>query len=87
MSSHATAARVRLTDRQRAVVALIAAGCSNQEIGQRLGISGRTAKAHSDVLRHKLGVSRRRLIPAAYRRLTGDDPYSGDGVGLSRRDD
>jgi ATP/maltotriose-dependent transcriptional regulator MalT len=65
-----------ITDRQREVVALIAAGCSNDEIGARLGISPRTAKAHSDVLRQKLGVKRRRQIPIAYRLLTGEDPLS-----------
>jgi DNA-binding CsgD family transcriptional regulator len=32
-----------VTDRQRQVVELIAAGCSNEEIGERLGISPRTA--------------------------------------------
>jgi len=64
-----------LTDRQREVVALIAAGCSNDEVGHSLGISARTAKAHCDALRLKLGVSRRRQIPAAYRLLTGEDPY------------
>jgi ATP/maltotriose-dependent transcriptional regulator MalT len=63
-----------ITPRQREVVALIAAGCSNDEVGTRLGISTRTAKAHSDALRQKLGVSRRRQIPVAYRALTGDDP-------------
>ena len=65
-----------ITKRQREVIALIAAGCSNEEVGQRLGISPRTAKAHSDVLRQKLGVSRRRQIPVAYRSLTGDDPLA-----------
>jgi len=65
-----------LTTRQLEVVALIAAGCSNDEVGERLGISPRTAKAHSDVLRQKLGVMRRRQIPAAYRSLTGLDPLS-----------
>jgi DNA-binding CsgD family transcriptional regulator len=65
----------RLTDRQRAVLSLIAAGCSNDEVGARLGISPRTAKAHSDALRLKLGVRRRRHIPVAYRLLTGEDPY------------
>jgi len=65
-----------ITERQRQVVELIAAGCSNDEVGERLGISPRTAKAHADVLRHKLGVSRRRQIPAAYRALTGNDPLS-----------
>ena len=63
-----------LTERQRQVVELIAAGCSNEEVGERLGISARTAKAHCDVLRQKLGVPRRRQIPVAYRLLTGDDP-------------
>ena len=68
--------RPGLTTRQRQVVELIAAGCSNEEIGGRLGISPRTVKAHCDVLRQKLGVSRRRHIPAAYRALTGDDPLA-----------
>ena len=63
-----------ITARQREVVALIAAGCSNEEVAQRLEISPRTAKAHSDTLRQKLGVPRRRQIPAAFRRLTGEDP-------------
>ncbi len=65
-----------ITNRQRQVVELIAAGCSNEEVGARLGISPRTAKAHSDALRQKLGVSRRRQIPVAYRVLTGQDPLS-----------
>jgi ATP/maltotriose-dependent transcriptional regulator MalT len=68
--------RPALTTRQRQVVELIAAGRSNEEIGCELGISARTVKAHCDVLRGKLGVSRRRLIPAAYRALTGNDPLA-----------
>jgi ATP/maltotriose-dependent transcriptional regulator MalT len=64
----------RITPRQREVVTLIAAGYSNEEVARRLDISPRTAKAHSDVLRQKLGVSRRRQIPAAYRMITGEDP-------------
>jgi LuxR family transcriptional regulator, maltose regulon positive regulatory protein len=63
-----------LTERQRQVVELIALGCSNEEVGERLGISARTAKAHCDVLRQKLGVPRRRQIPAAFKTLTGQDP-------------
>jgi DNA-binding NarL/FixJ family response regulator len=71
----------RFTERQRQVVKLIAAGCSNVEIAERLGVSPRTAKAHSDVLRTKLGVSRRRQIPAAYRDATGEDPLrSGEAA-------
>ena len=45
-----------LTERQLQVIELIARGCSNEEVGMRLGISPRTAKAHCDVLRQKLGV-------------------------------
>ena len=41
-----------------------------------LGISPRTAKAHCDTLRLKLGVPRRRQIPLAYRILTGEDPLA-----------
>lgn len=69
--------RAGITDRQRQVVELIAQGCSNDEVGSRLGISPRTAKAHCDVLRQKLGVRRRRQIPLAYRALTGHDPMIG----------
>jgi ATP/maltotriose-dependent transcriptional regulator MalT len=65
-----------LTERQRQVVGLIALGCSNEEVGERLGISARTAKAHCDVLRQKLGVPRRRQIPAAFKTLTGQDPLA-----------
>jgi len=67
---------VNVTDRQRQVVELLAAGCSDEEIGERLGITSRTAKAHCDALRQKLGVARRRQIPVAYRLLTGDDPLA-----------
>ena len=67
------------------MVELIAAGLSNDEVGERLGISPRTAKAHCDVLRQKLGVSRRRQIPVAYRLLTGEDPLSKSLGGLQLR--
>ncbi len=76
-----------LTQRQLQVVGLIAIGCSNEEIGRRLEISPRTAKAHCDALRLKLGVPRRRQIPAAFKTLTGQDPLArelapaGTGVG------
>jgi ATP/maltotriose-dependent transcriptional regulator MalT len=67
---------VAITRRQREVVALIAAGYSNDEVGRALFISPRTAKAHADALREKLGVARRRYIPAAYRAATGEDPLA-----------
>src|SRR6185437_1491700 len=71
-------AKPDLTERQLQIVALIARGCSNDEVGERLGISPRTAKAHCDVLRQKLGVPRRRQIPAAFKALTGEDPLAGE---------
>lgn len=70
-----------ITPRQREVIQLIAAGMSNEELGHELGISARTAKAHCDVLRQKLGVSRRRQIPLAFRVLTGEDPLA-ESLGL-----
>ena len=76
MTSTSNGTDVSLTQRQRQVVELIALGCSNEEVGERLGISARTAKAHCDVLRQKLGVPRRRQIPAAFRTLTGEDPLA-----------
>lgn len=67
----------QFTPRQRQVIQLIAEGCSNVEIAERLGISPRTAKAHSDILRTKLRVSRRRHIPLAFRNATGESPLEG----------
>jgi DNA-binding NarL/FixJ family response regulator len=78
---------IRFTERQRQVVRLIAGGCSNVEIAERLGVSPRTAKAHADVLRTKLGVSRRRQIPAAFREATGEDPLQSLEAALGERDD
>ena len=73
-------AKPDLTERQLQIVSLIARGCSNDEVGERLGISPRTAKAHCDVLRQKLGVPRRRQIPAAFKALTGEDPLARELV-------
>ena len=76
MTKKRSSGDLTLTERQVQVVVLIALGCSNEEVGERLGISARTAKAHCDVLRQKLGVPRRRQIPAAFRTLTGEDPLA-----------
>lgn len=64
-----------LTDRQVQVVRLIAAGFTNREIADVMGTAARTAKAHSDVLRWRLGCRRRREIPLAFMRATGIDPF------------
>jgi DNA-binding NarL/FixJ family response regulator len=60
-----------LTERQRQVARAIERGLSNREIAEKLGISERTVKAHSDVLRWKLGVRKRRQIAPAFRKLEG----------------
>lgn len=46
-----------LTAREQEVLALVAAGLSNDQIGARLTISPRTAKKHRENIRLKLGVS------------------------------
>ena len=56
-----------LTERQLEVARLIADGYSNVEIGEKLGITARTVKALSDVVRRKLGVEKRREIVRALR--------------------
>jgi DNA-binding NarL/FixJ family response regulator len=75
---------VTLTERQRQVIHLIAQGYSNVEIAEHLGISPRTVKAHSDALRTKLRVNRRRQIPAAFRELTGEDPHALESLESQR---
>lgn len=47
----------QLTTREREVLALVAEGCSNAEIGRRLAISPKTAKKHRENIRGKLGIS------------------------------
>ena len=68
------AGAVELTGRQREVVGLLALGLTAQEIGTELGISARTARAHTDVIRRKLGAARSRQIPRTYWRRTGINP-------------
>ena len=48
-----------LTERELSVVAMIAGGCSNKQIGQELSISERTVKHHLTNIFEKLGVSSR----------------------------
>lgn len=69
---------VELSRRQKQVLRLLAEGLTDEQIGLRLGISPRTARAHVDALKHKLGVARRREIPSAYHRLTGLDPFENE---------
>lgn len=52
-------ARPDLTDREREVLALLAGGLANKQIGRRLGITERTVKAHLTRVYSAIGVSDR----------------------------
>jgi pimeloyl-ACP methyl ester carboxylesterase/DNA-binding CsgD family transcriptional regulator len=55
-----------LTARQREVAALIAQGCTNREIGERLGIAERSAEAHVERIRYRMDFRSRSQIAAWY---------------------
>jgi pimeloyl-ACP methyl ester carboxylesterase/DNA-binding CsgD family transcriptional regulator len=55
-----------LTARQREVAALIAEGCTNREIGERLGIAERSAEAHVERIRYRMDFRSRSQIAAWY---------------------
>jgi ATP/maltotriose-dependent transcriptional regulator MalT len=48
-----------LTERERGVLDLIAAGCTNREIAEALYLSPHTVKEHTSVLYRKLGARNR----------------------------
>jgi len=54
-----TAVRLPLTDREREVLALVAAGERDQDIADALHISLRTVRSHLDRIREKTGQRRR----------------------------
>jgi DNA-binding NarL/FixJ family response regulator len=64
---HPSGALEELTDREREVMALVAAGLSNDEIAQRLFVSPATAKTHVSRAMVKLGArDRAQLVVMAY---------------------
>jgi DNA-binding CsgD family transcriptional regulator len=69
-------ADLALTIRQSQVLGFLSMGLTAAEIGGRLAISPRTARAHIEVLKQKLGAARARELPMAYRRATGLDPVA-----------
>lgn len=58
-----------LTERQRQVLALLAIGSSNKDIGAKLGISEATVKLHVHHIMRALGVSNRTAAALMARRL------------------
>jgi DNA-binding NarL/FixJ family response regulator len=66
--SRGAALEHRLSPRQRDVVRFVAAGLSNKELADRLGISTATVKNHMTTIFHKLGVQGRGPLTAAYYR-------------------
>jgi pimeloyl-ACP methyl ester carboxylesterase/DNA-binding CsgD family transcriptional regulator len=53
-----------LTARQREVAALVAEGCTNREIAERLGIAERSAEAHVERIRYRMDFRSRAQIAA-----------------------
>ena len=69
LAGPATAGDAVLTGREREVLALVAEGLTNREIGKRLFISEKTASVHLSNLMAKLNVSSRtEAVTVAHRR-------------------
>ena len=72
------ARRLGLTERELEVLAYVAAGRSNREIGEALFISAKTASVHISSILRKLGVSSRVQAATAAQRLgLVDQPPAG----------
>ena len=72
---------VSLTDREREILAMIAAGATNSDIARRLVVSNHTVKSHVRNILRKLGVKNRAQAAACYfapHQTTGDDTQSHD---------
>jgi DNA-binding NarL/FixJ family response regulator len=69
LGSAASVADSVLTGREREVLALVAEGLTNREIGKRLFISEKTASVHLSNVMSKLNVaSRTEAVTVAHRR-------------------
>ena len=62
----------RFSPRERQIVSLLASGCSNQEIANRLGLRLQTVKNHLSRVYRKLGVPNR--VQLAVRVLQQERP-------------
>ena len=68
-SSRSGAERLGLTEREAEVLALLAEGRTNRQIGQELFITEKTASVHVSRILMKLGVSNRGEAAAAAHRV------------------
>ena len=81
-----TTSRFGLTEREREVLALVAEGRSNREIGQVLFISPKTASVHVSNILGKLGVEGRvEAVTMAHRLGLLEPEPAGAGAPTSRR--
>ncbi len=75
-----------LTAREAEVLALVAEGLSNRQIGERLFISGKTVSVHVSNLLAKLGVAgRTEAVAVAHRRGLLGAPAGADPSGPTGR--
>jgi DNA-binding CsgD family transcriptional regulator len=70
-----------LSPREWDVARLAARGYTNQQIGERLGMSIRTAETHLRNLLRKLGLSSRRELAGRFESSDTDDPLSAPPTG------
>ena len=70
-----------LTPRERQVLALVAEGLTNPQIGQRLFISPKTASVHVSAILVKIGAANRTEAAALY---ASDETVLGGARGLAR---
>ena len=71
---HAPAYPVRLTARERQVLSLVIAGCSNKEIARQCALSEQTVKHHLTRMFDKVGASNRLELAMAATRQGLDSP-------------
>lgn len=64
-SAQAAPWEAKLTEREREVAKVVAAGASNKEVARQLGITERTVKAHLTTIMDKLGVRDRLQLALA----------------------
>ena len=77
VTARTTRAGPEMSDREREVMTLVADGLANREIGERLGISEKTVKAHLTRVYQRLGISNRSQA-VAYARQRGLQSPLGD---------